>query len=165
MDTIKALIPPAGPRLKFTKLFNEYKSSLEEVLLDITIPVAIAESTSSNSFLSSDDSVASSVQTSAAFSAQTFVASSAQTSFDLIDLDLKEILKKKYPDIFHQLIEEKQIGWCDKQRINRLFVSALTDKYGPFPSKARKANLAQLIVQEFPSLKNHEGSGYVRGYI
>lgn len=157
MDTIKALIPPAGPRLKFTKLFNEYKSSLEKVLLDITIPADIEESTSSNSFLSSDDSVASSVQTSAAFS--------AQTSFDLIDLDLKEILKKKYPDIFHQLIKEKQIGWCDKQRINRLFVSALTDKYGPFPSKARKANLAQLIVQEFPSLKNHEGSGYVRGYI
>lgn len=67
--------------------------------MDITIPVDIEESTLSNSFLSSDDSVAFSVQTSAAFS--------AQTSFDLIDLDLKEILKKKYPDIFHQNYNKK----------------------------------------------------------
>lgn len=158
MDTIKILIPPAGPRLKFAKLLAEYKSSLEEVLFEMTIPIvsdainnnitkipAISKSNSSSSFASDD-----------------FVASSAQASFDSVDFDLRQILQKKYPDILSLLKEKKQIGWCDKQRINRLFVSALTDKYGPFPSAARKANLAQLIVQEFPSLKGHEGKGYVR---
>lgn len=152
-DTIKILIPPAGRRLKFAKLLAEYKSSLEELLLDITLPVSPAISdnidltrvSESNSFTLSDNSVAPSVH----------------TSSDLIDFDLRQILQKTYPSILSLLIEKKQIGWRDKQWINRLFVSAFTDKYGPFPNTAKKASLAQLIVREFPSLKGHEGRGYV----
>lgn len=81
-------------------------------------------------------------------------------SLNKIDLDLRQILQKKYPNILSLLTERKQIGWCDKQRINRLFVSALTDKYGPFPRTTQKVSLAQLIIKEFPSLKGHEGKGY-----
>ncbi|XP_071628982.1 uncharacterized protein [Temnothorax longispinosus] len=125
------------------------------MLFDITIPVSsatsdsidltrISDSTSCSSFASSEHSF----------------APFAHTSSNLVDLDLRQILQKKYPTILSLLIEKKQIGWCDKQRLNRLFVSAFTDKYGPFPSTAQKASLAQLIIQEFPSLTGHEGRGY-----
>jgi len=153
MDTMKVLIPPAGPRLKFANLLNKYKSSSEEVLLQMTLSVSTVSSdnidlitmSESSSFTSSDNSC----------------PPSTQISLDLINLDLRQIMQNKYPNILSLLIENKQIGWCDKQRINRLFVSALTEKYGPFPSTVQKASLARLIIQEFPSLKGHEGKGYV----
>lgn len=151
-DTIKVLIPPAGPRLKFTKLLAEYKSSIEEVLLEATIP------TTSSSI--NDIDLTSVSESESSLASSDYSCPSARISFDSVNLDLKQILEKKYPNILSLLIENKQIGWCDKQRINRIFVSALTEKYGPFPSTARKANLAQLIIQEFPSLKGHEGKGY-----
>jgi len=147
MDTMKVLIPSAGPRLKFAHLFTEYKSSLENVLFDISIPACTA---------STDIDLTSISESSSDYSCP----SSAHISLDL-NLDLRKILQKKYPNILSLLMEKKQIGWCDKQRINRLFVSALTEKYGPFPNKAQKTKLAQLIVQVFPSLKGHEGKGYV----
>ncbi|XP_071629698.1 uncharacterized protein [Temnothorax longispinosus] len=155
MDTIKVLIPPAGPRLKFAKLLAEYKSSLEEVLFDITIPVSSATSDSIDLTRISD-----STSCSLFASSEHSFAPFAHTSSNLVNLDLRQILQKQYLTILSLLIEKKQIGWCDKQRLNRLFVSAFTDKYGPFPSTAQKASLAQLIIQEFPSLTGHEGRGY-----
>ncbi|GFQ94323.1 uncharacterized protein TNCT_416771 [Trichonephila clavata] len=187
-DTLKSLIPKAGPRLKFKKYLNSFIESSNFSALptfDSPAPPCNSFSNSVTDSLTifphpvcniSDDSHANSDSANNESSIHDISLNysdplSSSTPLPLLSplstssrkkINIRETVKLKLPYIFAKLEkgDPANVSILHKYRINRLLVQTYVEEYDCRPSTKNKLDLAKDIVNAFPVLKGSDGEGH-----
>ncbi|GFQ93078.1 hypothetical protein TNCT_640371 [Trichonephila clavata] len=187
-DTLKSLIPKAGPRLKFKKYLNSFIESSNFSALptfDSPAPPCNSFSNSVTDSLTifphpvcniSDDSHANSDSANNESSIHDISLNysdplSSSTPLPLLSplstssrkkINIRETVKLKLPYIFAKLEkgDPTNVSILHKYRINRLLVQTYVEEYDCRPSTKNKLDLAKDIVNAFPVLKGSDGEGH-----
>ena len=123
-------------------------------------PVAI---TSTPAAFASDSAAIASDSAGSVFSTQFPTCSSSNGSKNF---NLKEIVRKKLPDIFNKLEkgDPAEINILHKYKLNRVIVASFIEKYGCRATTKDKLDLAKNIITTFPVLKGAEGEAFVSNF-
>ncbi|XP_033124854.1 uncharacterized protein LOC117123120 [Anneissia japonica] len=163
VDTIKELIKPVGPRLKFIANLKK----LKEDMLPVVVPSHNEPCMQSlNDSLSSDSS-------------EEFIATTSQCSSQSSE-EFTEPPRKKIKSVSNFIphvrallessvvgeslikeIEEGELTRKSRLKFVRLVVAKIIEQFGDIPKCEVKTMMAKAIVEEFPSLKDEEGQGFV----
>lgn len=159
-DTLKLLIPRAGPRLKFQAQLRQFIADAELVFntssgTDVFELDRDCPSSSRSDVVSVDDARTISVEV------LTNTPGSSQRQRP--SLDIRALVKRKLPQLYKILMgdDKSLITILDKLKINRLVVDSFIEEFRCKPPTRDKQDLAQNIVNSFPILKSSEGEGYV----
>lgn len=161
-DTLKILIPKAGPRLKFKSYLKKYLSCKDDLQ---SIVQHLEDSTTLN-----DSSILSEHQSEISCVNPTLYEPSTSRNFTQTvignnekRLDVRHIVSRKLPEILKKLDENDpdHITILDKYALNRLIVDTYIEKFSCTPTTTEKIDLAKDIIRTFPVLKGLEGEGFV----
>lgn len=153
-DTLKILIPKAGPRLKFKSYLKEYVLGKDDPQKE-----DLEDSTSSILSQSQIYCVSPTLYENEPSTSGNF--SQAATANNEKRLDLRRLVSRKLPEILKKLDENdpSHISILDKYSLNRLIVDTYIEKNSCSPSTAEKIDLAKDVIKTV--LKGIEGEGFV----
>ncbi|XP_054709519.1 uncharacterized protein LOC129219219 [Uloborus diversus] len=157
-ETIRLLIPKAGPRLKFLKLFRTTHTA-ENKPDEIGSEKCDSKTEEKSKGAQEDGNL---VKSSEAEEVKNLGKTTSTEELILKKIRIKELLERKLPEIYLKLVAgvPGSINITAKYKINRAVVDAYISNFDSQPTTQTKLLLAKKIVECFPVLKGLDGEGH-----